>query len=132
MNASSCSGIVVKQAEPSRTGRLGKPHPLLPTRMAPADMRRQFLVGVGGVEDDQRRAARQREHGGIERPVTAFDVGQVRDGTVAIVDPVAGRAAWMIEARRAQRDAWLGRKRVAGEEVVKFDTSLEGFDLDGE
>ena len=47
----------------------------------------------------------------------------------AVLDPIADRAAGMIERRRSQRDAGPGIDRVAGAEVVKFELCVQRVDL---
>ena len=132
MNASSCSGSWWNRHSRPTPARIGKPDALLPARMAPADVRRQFLVGVGGVEDHERCILGQRQQRRIDRAIAQFDIGHIGDGLAAVLDPVADRAAGMIERCGSQGHAGPRIDHVAGAEVVEFELRVQRIDLQRE
>jgi len=92
-------------------------------------VRREFLVGVGGVEDDESGILGQLQHRRIDRAIAQFDIGHVGDGLSAVFDPIADRAAGMVERRSPQGDAGAGIDHLAGAEVVKFKLGMQRIDL---
>src|SRR5690242_19827439 len=98
------AGVVVEQHQLLHLGRIGQAHALLPGGMAPSDVFREFLVGVGRIVDEEIGAAHQLEDQRIERAWLVLAVGDVAQGAAVIFDPIAGRAVWMVERRGADRD----------------------------
>ena len=83
-----------------------------------------FGVGVGCIVNDDIRPFDQPEDGFVGIPHHMLGVGDVADRFAEIVDPVAGRTAWMIERRRADLDALLGRQGLAAAEIVERDRGM--------
>jgi hypothetical protein len=70
-------GIVVEQAEPPDAGFIGELDALLPARMPPAGMRRQFLARIGRVEDQERNVPDQIDQLRIGRARADLDIGGI-------------------------------------------------------
>ena len=71
----------------------------------------------------------QRQQRRVDRAIAQFDIGHIGDGLSAVFDPVADRAAGMIERCGSQGDARPGIDHVAGTEVVKFKLRVQRIDL---
>lgn len=69
--------IVVEQAKLPGAGLIGEADDLLPAGMAPADMRRYFLVSISCVNNEGAGALGQHHGAFVERAVSQFDIGQI-------------------------------------------------------
>ena len=130
MNASSCSGSWWNRHSRPAPAALASRMPCCQLEWPQPSLRRQFLVGVGRVEDhDSSASLVSASSAGSIGPSPEFDVGHIGDGLAAVFDPVADRAAGMIERCGSQGDAGPGIDHVAGAEVVEFELGVQRVDL---
>ena len=121
MNASSCSGSWWNRHSRSAPHASASLIPCCQLEWPQPTCERQFLVGVGGVEDDDGCILGQRQQRRIDRPIAELDVGHIGDGLSAVFDPVADRAAGMIECGGSQGHARAGidRRRRHGSRGIR-------------
>src|SRR5512147_2316103 len=97
--------------------------------MSPADFRREFVVGVAGVVDDEIRAFDQRQYALVLTPWDMLGVRDITDTLARVLDAIPGGAVRMIELGGLNLHIRAKREAVSSREVVELELGahrLEG------
>ena len=88
--------VVVEGDQALGAGGIAEPHSFLPGRMAPAAIAGIFLVGIGGVVDDEVGTGDEAQDVGIAAGLGMLGVGDVADGAPGTFEAVARGTARMV------------------------------------